>query len=79
MPLMTVEEMVKAGMSHADATHEMNKRVFGADYRKGPGGRPIEQGIGSLGHENEQHFAALEKYSGAEAANIARAKAAKKG
>jgi hypothetical protein len=78
MPHMTVEEMMKAGISREDADAEMHRRVFGHNVQF-VRGKPVEQGIGSLGHENEQHFAALEKYSGREAADLARAKAAKRG
>lgn len=77
---MTVAEMMAAGMSREQAEQEMARRVFGHDHRIDRHGKPIEQGIGSLGHESEHHFIALERASGKEAADIARAKsAAKKG
>ncbi len=79
MPIgMTVAELVAQGMSHEQAEHEMRKRVFGADYRTDKNGRPIEQGHGSLAQPTEPHFAALEKFEGADAAAAARAKAGSK-
>jgi hypothetical protein len=37
------------------------KNTFGADYKRDRHGRPIEQGIGSLGNESLNHFHALKK------------------
>ena len=82
MPIgMTVAELMANGMSRQDAEHEMKKRVFGADYKVGRDGAVIESGIGSIGSavDQEAHFAALEKAEGKEAADLARAKAAKRG
>ena len=77
MPIaMTVAElMAQQGMSRQDAEHEMKKRVFGEHYRTDRQGKPIEDGIGSIAQPSESHLAALEKFEGADAANLARAKA----
>lgn len=53
---------------------EEEKIVFGADFKKVKG-RPVEQGIGSPGHENHNHFAAIRKYEGEEAYRKALAEA----
>lgn len=45
---------------------EEEKIVFGADFKKVKG-EPVEQGIGSPGHENSNHFAAIRKYEGEDA------------
>jgi hypothetical protein len=52
--------------------------VYGMDFKTDAKGRPIEQGIGAPGNETEQHFAAIEKYHGPEAARQARAAAEKR-
>jgi hypothetical protein len=41
-------------------------------------GQPQEQGVGSPGHESENHFAAIRKWEGPEAEKKARAEAAKR-
>jgi len=53
------------------------KIVFGADFQKKKG-VPIEQGIGSPGRENPNHFAAIRKNEGEEAYQKALAEAAKR-
>lgn len=45
---------------------EEEKIVFGHDFKKVKG-QPVEQGIGSPGRENSNHFAAIRKYEGEEA------------
>ena len=79
MPPMNVAEFMAAGMSREQAEQEMARRVFGHDHRTDRHGRPVEQGIGSPGHESPQHWDSLGKYEGADAVALARAKAAKKG
>lgn len=51
------------------------KIVFGHDV-KHKGKVPIEQGIGAPGRETDNHFRAIEKYEGKEAADKARTEAA---
>lgn len=46
--------------------------VFGSDHKNDRKGKPIEQGIGSPGRENENHFAAIRKWEGPEAEQKAR-------
>jgi hypothetical protein len=41
-------------------------------------GKPQENGIGSPGHESENHYAAIRKWEGPEAEKRARAEAAKR-
>jgi hypothetical protein len=60
-----------------EAARRVEVDVFGEGFRRDRFGKPIEQGIGAPGKENEQHFAALEKYEGKAAADAARAKAKK--
>ena len=52
--------------------------VFGHDVKFDRQGRPIEQGIGSIGNESHNHFLALEKYEGKAAADAARQRANKR-
>jgi hypothetical protein len=54
---------------------EEEKIVFGTDFKKVKG-RPVEQGFGSPGRETDNHFRAIEKYEGKDAAEKARAAAA---
>ena len=57
---MTLQELVDGGMSLEDAKHEMNKRVFGHNYRLDAEGNPIEQGFGSEANPQKgPHLAAL--------------------
>lgn len=42
-----------------DYEERLAKAVFGHDHKKDSKGRPIEQGIGSPGHETLNHFNAL--------------------
>lgn len=42
------------------------KVVFGNDFKKVKG-QPVEQGIGSPGRENHNHFSAIRKYEGEDA------------
>jgi hypothetical protein len=53
------------------------KTVFGHDHVVAKG-KPVEQGIGSPGHESENHYAAIRKWEGPEAEKKARAEAAKR-
>jgi hypothetical protein len=64
------EEKVK------EAKRKAIEDVFGVGYQVDKHGRPIERGIGASGNESEQHYAAIEKYEGKEAADRARAAAA---
>lgn len=52
------------------------RTVFGYDFQRNRQGQPVEQGIGSPGHETENHFKALEKAEGRAVADRARAAAA---
>jgi hypothetical protein len=56
---------------------EQRKTVFGFDYKKDASGRPLEQGIGSPGHETENHYAALAKAEGQAAVDAARLRSKK--
>jgi hypothetical protein len=69
-------EMTPAERKEHFAAEE--RTVFGADFKRDKHGRPIEQGVGSPGHEDERHFAAIRKYEGIEAEQKARAEAAKR-
>lgn len=51
------------------------KIVFGHDFKKIKG-KPVEMGIGSPGHETDNHFRSIAKYEGVEAEKAARAAAA---
>lgn len=55
---------------------EEEKVVFGTDFKKAKG-KPIEQGIGSPGHETANHLNAIRKYEGEDAYKAAVAKAKK--
>lgn len=46
--------------------------VYGSDAKRGKNGKPIEQGIGSPGRCNENHFAAIRNTEGPEAEKAAR-------
>jgi hypothetical protein len=76
MVTLTIEEFDELTPAERKA-HLANeeKIVFGADAPKQKG-KPVEQGIGSPGNENENHFAAIEKYEGKTVADAARAAAA---
>ena len=56
---------------------EETKAVFGHNYRRDRQGKPIEDGIGSPLNPGPNHYGAIEKYEGAEAAAAARARDAK--
>src|SRR5215472_11286381 len=49
------------------ALEEVNKAVFGFDYKRDRKGNPIQQGIGSPGHETTNHFTSIRKYEGKDA------------
>lgn len=55
---------------------EEEKIVFGHDFKKVKG-KPVEQGIGSPGRENQNHLNAIRKYEGEDAYKAALAKAKK--
>jgi hypothetical protein len=84
MAAMTVEELVDEGYSRAEAELIMAKRVFGDDVKFDKHGKPIETGRGSawsLANRpelNVNHYAAIEKYEGKDAADAARAADAKR-
>jgi hypothetical protein len=63
----------------AEAKRRVEEDVFGVGFRRDRSGRPVEQGIGSPGHETEQHYDALSRYEGQSAADVARAKAKARG
>jgi hypothetical protein len=56
---------------------ELN-HVYGAGYKVGRDGRPLEQGLGASGNETSQHWSSLEKAEGAAAVAAAKAKANRK-
>jgi hypothetical protein len=47
------------------------KATFGFDYKMGRDGTPQQSGIGSIGHETGNHFAAILRWQGREAYNAA--------
>ena len=49
---------------HTLASEAERKAVYGDDSKVDRQGVPISQGIGSPGHENGNHFAAILKYEG---------------
>jgi hypothetical protein len=54
----------------ADALEQCRKAaadlVFGVGHKVDANGKPIENGVGSKGHENLNHFLAIKKYEGDE-------------
>lgn len=57
---MSVSELVNSGLTMEQAIDEMHKRVFGANYQKGPDGKPIEIGRGSAANPTPEHKEALQ-------------------
>ena len=59
------QQQIAEGKLPPDWLDRYNKgvvdNVFGFDHKKDRQGNPIEQGIGSKGHETKNHFAALKK------------------
>ena len=51
-------------------------QIFGVGFKRDKDGRPIEQGLGSPGNENENHFRSIGVYEGKDAEKAARAAAA---
>ena len=51
--------------------------VYGRGWKRDRHGNVMEQGIGALGNESEQHFAAILKYEGPAAEQAARERAAR--
>jgi hypothetical protein len=47
--------------TRAGAARSRSACVFGHDHKIGRDGRPVQQGLGSVGHENQSHFQALRK------------------
>ena len=61
MVTLTNEELANLAPEERKAHFAAEERlVFGQTFRRAKGGTPIEQGIGSPGHETLNHFAALE-------------------
>ena len=58
---LTFEDMVANGMSAAEASDVLHKRVFGDNFRRDAEGKPIEQGMGSTLHPTPQHTEALQR------------------
>jgi len=56
---LTYDELVGEGKSPEAARRIMNDRVFGVGHKVDEDGKPIEQGLGSPGHETHQHKEAL--------------------
>jgi hypothetical protein len=56
---------------------EETKAVFGHNYRRDRQGKIIEDGIGSPLNPSENHYRAIEKYEGSEAAAAAKQRDAK--
>jgi hypothetical protein len=46
------------------AAEAERKNTFGFDYKTDSRGQPIQQGIGSPGHETANHYASLRRYEG---------------
>ena len=53
---------LEKGVPLEEAKKRVLEDVYGVGFKLDRHGRPIEQGIGSLGHETDAHYAALEKY-----------------
>jgi hypothetical protein len=52
----------------ASISKEANRvHTFGAGYKTDRNGEPIQQGIGSLGHETVNHYGGIRKYEGEDA------------
>src|SRR6266481_1229595 len=71
--LPSIEFYLEKGMSPKEARERVRQDVFGVGYKTDRHGNPIEQGFGSAARPTDQHFRALEKAEGKEAADKARA------
>jgi hypothetical protein len=69
--LRAAEEAGQPPPSEAELTRIVEeaerKAVFGFDYKTDKHGNPIQQGIGSPGHETINHFNSLLRYQGRQA------------
>jgi hypothetical protein len=63
--IQKMKDEIKAGTLPPDALakyyEEEKRNVFGFDFKTDASGKPIEQGIGSKGHESLNHFNAMLK------------------
>lgn len=59
---MTVAEWMEKGLSHKDAVHKVNQKVFGDNYKRDSRGHPIEQGVGSAAQPTQQSIDAYRRY-----------------
>jgi hypothetical protein len=57
--------------AHAAAVKAFYDSIYGHDAKKDRAGNFIQQGVGSPGHENGNHFAAILRYQGRESYNRA--------
>lgn len=69
--LAAMEDDVATGKLPKDAVKQHfkdeEKHVFGFDVKHDRKGNPIEQGLGSPGHETGNHFISIRKYEGEDA------------
>jgi hypothetical protein len=69
---MNLQELMALGLSHEEATREMEKRVYGEDVQYDKNG-PVEKGIGSAWsianrpELNRNHFASILSKEGPDA------------
>lgn len=56
---LTIAELIGEGKTPEVANRIMRERVFGAGFKVNDAGQPVEQGLGSPGHETPQHKEAL--------------------
>ena len=59
---MTVSEFMEKGLSHKEAVHKVNQKVFGENYKRDARGRPIEEGVGSAAQPTQQSIDAYRRY-----------------
>lgn len=69
--LAEMEAEIAAGKLPKNAMEEYRQQeaeaVFGKGFKRDKKGNPIEQGVGSEGHESTNHFNAIRKYEGEDA------------
>jgi hypothetical protein len=69
------EQSIRKGLTPEQAAQAELEAVYGAGFKRDRNGRPLERGIGSSANPSEQHFTAIERWEGKDAADAARAKA----
>jgi hypothetical protein len=75
MPSAVYEQNIRQGKTPEQAAQAELEAVYGAGFKRDRNGKPVEKGIGSAGNPSEQHFTAIERWEGKDAADAARAKA----